>query len=396
LSRDPLGVSVVILNFNGRAHLDACLNSLRESRYPRNRLETLVVDNGSRDGSPDFLRSRHPEVRVLPLGENLGYARAMNRGVAAAAHDVLVFLNNDTRQDSGWLEPLVDVVASGEADAASSKMLGMDGRTVNFAGGGANFHGIAFQRGMGEPDGEVHSKRGPTLFACGAAMAIRREVFRDAGGFDEDFFAYYEDVDLGWRLWVLGKTVEFVPESRVFHHHSATSLRVPIHKLRVLHLRNPLYTIAKNYDDASFRRIWPAALLLSIQRGLYLARLDPAGFRIGSAPDGALDASLLASLFGRASEPRGDEPVPLPRVAASDWIAYRDLLVGFPDLVEKRRRIQERRRRPDSEILPLFVDPFWAVEQEPGYRELQRSLERFFGVDDLFPGFPKRDRGPAW
>ncbi|MBI1849059.1 MAG: glycosyltransferase family 2 protein [Planctomycetes bacterium] len=396
MSRDPAGVSVIILNFNGRSHLETCLASLSDVHYPRHRLEVLLVDNGSRDGSVEWVRSRFPSVRLLALGENLGYARAMNRGVTAASHEVLAFLNNDTRQDPGWLEPLVDAVASGESDAASAKLFDIDGKTVHFAGGGANFHGIAFQRGMGDPDSDAYSKRRPTLFACGAAMAIRRDVFREAGGFDEDFFAYYEDVDLGWRLWVLGRRILLIPESRVYHHHSATSLRIPIHKLRVLHLRNPLFMVAKNYDDESFRRVWPAALLLSIQRGLYLAHLSPEGFRIGSAPDGALDSSKIRALFGQSAEPRGDEPVPLPRVAASDWIAYGDLLAGFPALIDKRRRIQVSRRRPDAEILPLFVDPFWAVEQHPGYLQLQRTVESCFGIDALFPGHEKRDRGPSY
>ncbi len=388
------GVSVVILNFNGRSHLETCLGSLESTRYPRERLEVILVDNGSRDDSLALVRSRFPNARVIELRENLGYARAMNRGAAAATHETLAFLNNDTRVDPDWLDPLVDAIASGEADAAGSKLYGIDGKTVHFAGGGTNFHGIAFQRGMGQPDCPAFSQRRPTLFACGAAMAIRRDVFREALGFDEPFFAYYEDVDLGWRLWVLGRRVLFIPESRVQHHHSATSLRIPIHKLRVLHLRNPLYLIAKNYDDESLRRVWPAALLLSLRRSLYLAGLSAEGFRIGSAPDGSLDPSRLQAILGRKAEPRGDEPVALPRLAASDWIAYGDLLDHLPALLLERKRIQARRRRPDSEILPLFVDPFWAVEDRADYRVLQRSLEEGFGIDELFPGFPKRDRGP--
>ncbi|MBI1851924.1 MAG: glycosyltransferase family 2 protein [Planctomycetes bacterium] len=397
-------VSVVVPNFNGRSHLELCLASLAATQYPEARLEILVVDNGSRDGSCEFIRQRFPRVRLIPLAENVGYSPAANLGAQHATGEILAFLNNDTRVEPSWLAPLVDVLASGEADAASPKLMSGDGGQVHFAGGGANFHGIAFQRGMGEPDSEIYSQHRSTLYACGAAEAIRRDVFFEAGGFDSDFFAYYEDLDLGWRLWVLGKRVVFVPDSRVWHRHSATSRRIPVHKVRVLHLRNPLYAVFKNYDDESLRRVWPAAMTLTVRRSLYLSSLDRESFRIGSGLDGALEPaehalattrSKFSSAVRGESSPHPEETVTIPALAASDWVGYGDFLAHFPRLVEKRRAIQSRRRRPDSEILPLFLDPFWAVEQGDDYLFLQRSLESLFEVDALFPNARKSDRGPV-
>jgi GT2 family glycosyltransferase len=398
-------VSVIIPNFNGRVQLEKCVGSLEHSRRPGAALEILVVDNGSRDDSVAFLEARFPAVRIVELPENVGYSPAANLGARDASNEILVFLNNDTWVERDWLEPLVDAIAAGEADAASAKLLGEQDHTIDFAGGGSNFHGVAFELGLGEPDGEQWSRRGPTLFACGAAEAIRRDTFLEAGGFDSDFFAYYEDFDLGWRLWVLGKKVLYVPESRVHHSHSATSHRIPVHKKRVLHFRNPLYSVIKNYDDESLRRVLPAAVMLNVRRSHFLADIDPLPFRIGSAPDGSHDRDdeplAGAASKGVSASPNlaggrdPDETIPFPRIAASDWIAWEDLLGGFPRLLKERQKIQSRRRRPDSEILPLFVDPFRAVEQGSEYLELQRTLESLFGIDALFPAFEKRPAGPS-
>ena len=111
-------------------------------------------------------------------------------------------------------------------------------------------------------------------------MLINREIFLKVGGFDEDYFAYYEDVDLGWRLWILGYKVLYIPTSIAYHHHSLTSKRIEIEKLRVFHIRNPLYTIIKNYNQNVLGKFLSAALLLSIKRTLLLARIKDSSFRI--------------------------------------------------------------------------------------------------------------------
>ena len=242
-------VSILVLNWNGRSHLERCLGSLESVEYPRERLRVRVLDNGSVDDSIEFVRSRFPSVEVEGFGRNLGYAAAMNRGVASSPSEIVVFLNNDTRVEPGFLTPLVRPIQEGRCACTAGKILSWDGGEVHFGGGGTNFHGIAFQDGMGSRDDGRFDTAKETLFGCGASMAIRRETFLDAGGFDEGFFAYYEDVDLGWRLWVLGERVLFVPESRVYHHHSATSVHVDLHKVRVLHIRNPIRMIVKNYGD---------------------------------------------------------------------------------------------------------------------------------------------------
>jgi GT2 family glycosyltransferase len=373
-------VTVIVLNLNGRDHLRPCLSSLGELDYPRDRLEVLLVDNGSRDDSVAVARREFPWVRVLPFRENQGFCRGINLGVREASTPFVAFLNNDTRVDPRWLAELVAPVVSGRADATGSRILSWEGDLVHFAGGGSNFHGIAFQVGMNGKDQAAFRKEGPTLFPCGAAMLLRKELFLEAGGFDEDFFAFYEDVDFGWRLWLLGHTVLYVPGSVVYHRHSATASRVGIQRLRVLHVRNPLYMIFKNYEEPNLRRVLPAALLLSLKRTAYLAGVPEEDFRIERMGEPRKDRGLLFRRNGA-----GREEASVPKVALADLIAYTDFARNLPALVRKREAIQTRRVRPDREILPLFVNPMWAVEEPEEYSALQEELVRFLGLADLFP-----------
>lgn len=369
-------VTVVVLNFNGREHLGPCLESLDALDYPRERLHVLVVDNASVDDSLAFLARAHPSIPVLRNDANLGFSAAMNRAVEAAETPFIALLNNDARVDGAWLRELIEPVVAGDADCAGSRLVSWDGSQTLFEGGGCNFHGIGFQSGLQAPSGDRGSP--DILFACGAALAMRRDRFLDAGGFDEDYFAYYEDVDFGWRLWLLGHRVVLAPRSIVYHQHSATASRVPIHKLRVLHVRNPIWTILKNYEHASLVRTLPAALMLSLARTSYLANVDVADYRIaGEAPTPAPKRRW----WRRGVDA---ESTTVPKVALSDIVAYRDVTVGLERFLEKRAALQARRQRSDVEIAPLFRDPLWSAESADEYRRLQATLVDFFGVADAF------------
>lgn len=377
-------VGVVVLNFNGKQHLDRCLSSIEAQHYPRSKVQILLVDNDSTDGSVDHVRRRFGDVRIEVNPGNLGYAAAINRAVRGLDTPYIALLNNDACADEVWLERLVEPLLARPACAVTaSKVLSWDGKTVHFAGGGCNFHGIGFQVGQGEKHGPEHEKGGATLFGCGAAMAFRRDVFLDLGGFDESYFAYYEDVDFGWRCWVTGHEVLYVPGSMVRHHHSATSVRIPIFKLRVLHQRNPLLTIFKNFDDANLARALPAALLVSLKRTWYLSGLDSGPFRIG--PKDHHQAPLVehgSAVPGQRVEEGAVQSVPM--VALADLVAFDDLTSGFEALVKRRRAVQGRRERPDREILPLFLRPFWEVEAHASFSPMLRSVIGFFGLDEVF------------
>jgi len=384
-------VAIVILNYNGRHHLQPCFESLLALDYPRERWRVVLVDNGSVDGSLEEVRRSFAWVTLLDNDENVGFSAGCNQGAAEAGEaEVLVFLNNDMRVDRGFLRALVAPLAAGDSDCVTGKLLSWDGKRVNSAGGGMNFHGIGIQLGYEEAPAPEHDRAGPTLFACGGAMAIDAGVFAECGGFDEDFFAYYEDVDLGWRLWVMGFTVSYAPDAVCYHHHSSTSRAFPLESVRLLQVRNPLLACVKNYDDANLARILPAALGLAVRRaGLLVGVEDERPFRIENAQ--ARRTNALGKWRERARR-RVAQRVSVRREAVADLLGVNDLLGDWGHWMQRRAEVQSRRRRPDTEIFGLFQRPLWCIERDASYAELHRGLTEFLGIDELFDG--RDDHGP--
>lgn len=378
-------VSIVILNYNGRHHLAGCFGSLAALDYPKDRLEVILIDNGSDDGSVAEMREAHAWVRLIENERNLGFTGGCNQGAQAARDaELLVFLNNDMRVEPRWLAELVAPIVRGECHATTAKMYSWDGKLINSVGGGMNFHGIGIQSGYLEVPGPEHDVPRKTLFACGGAMAIQASVFHAVGGFDPEFFAYYEDVDLGWRLWIEGYAIHYAPKAICYHHHSSTSRTFPPETIRVLQVRNPLYSCFKNYDDEHLRRVLPAMLALATRRMLLISGIpSDRPFRI---EDVDLDRpGALGKFLDKAK--RGFDPdMVLRRNAGADLIAINDLLGNWDHWMERRAQVQSRRRRPDSEIFPLFIRPMWCVEDEGAYRALHAGLGRFLGLDAMFEG----------
>jgi len=392
-------VSIVILNWNGRHHLEPCFSTLRRLDYPEDRFEVVLVDNGSDDGSQQEARSKHSWVRLVENDRNVGFSAGCNQGATVAAEgdldpEVLVFLNNDIHVDEGFLRELVAPVVRGEAVATTAKMMSWDGKVLNSAAGGMNFHGIGIQRGyLRDPDPKYDQPR-KTLFACGGAMAMDREAYFDVGGFDEEFFAYYEDVDLGWRTWVHGHEVRYVPSALCYHHHSSTSGRVPVERLRLLQIRNPQLACVKNYDDENLRRVLPAILGLAVRRAFMNSALpDVERYRIEAM--GTLGSEGAGPRFLRKLRKNVRTHDDVGRVAIADLVGMNDLLGRWDHWMERRKAVQDRRARPDSEILPLFLRPMWCIEGEPAYRELHEGLGDFLGLNELFDGLTTMDDEPG-
>jgi GT2 family glycosyltransferase len=386
-------VAIIILNYNGSHHLKGCFDSLTELDYPKDRLEVILIDNGSDDGSQQEMRDSHQWVRLIENERNIGFSGGCNQGAAASRDsEVHVFLNNDMRVEPRWLAELVAPIVRGECQATSAKMFSWDGKLINSVGGGMNFHGIGIQTGYMELPGPEHDVPRKTLFACGGAMAIDAQVFREVGGFDQEFFAYYEDVDLGWRLWILGHSIHYVPSAVCYHHHSSTSRTFPPETIRVLQVRNPLYACFKNYDDENLRRVLPAMLALSTRRMLLISGIpSDRPFRI---EDVDLDRpGALGKILDKAK--RGFDPeMTLRRNAGADLIAINDLLGNWDHWMARREQVQRARRRADSEIFPLFMNPMWCIEDESAYRSLHAGMAKFLGIDELFRGLSVDGRDP--
>jgi GT2 family glycosyltransferase len=390
--------AIVILNYEGLRHLDGCFASLRALDYPAGRFEVVLVDNGSTDGSQAAVRERHPWVRLVENSENRGFAAACNQGAAQVGAEVVVFLNNDMRVEPGWLRELVAPLARGECRMTTAKMLSWDGKLINSAGGGVNFHGIGIQHGYLREPAPEHDVPRKSLFACGGAMASERATFLELGGFDEEFFAYYEDVDLGWRAWVAGHEVHYAPKAVCYHHHSSTSKTFPLETVRLLQVRNPLLACVKNYDDANLARVLPALLGLFLRRMLLVSGIaDDAPYRIQRVPRGQTRAragesdwrrflrGALAGVLGKAGvlDPARTE---VTKVLAADLIGANDLLGNWEHWMRRRSEVQSRRRRADQEVFRLFLKPMWCIEDDPAYRALHAGLARLTGVAELFAG----------
>lgn len=244
-------VSVIIPNWNGAAHLPACLDALRGQTFTS--FETIVVDNGSQDGSLSLLFSQYPEVRVTALPRNVGFAGGCNVGLQAATGDILVILNNDTEAAPGWLAELIaSLERCPEAGMATPKVLLWDDRTrLHTTGDYVRTNGIPDSRGVWERDEGQFDRQQYVFGASGVGPAYRRAMLEDIGLYDADFFSYCEDVDLSWRAQLAGYRCVYAPQSVLYHKVSATGKGV----LRSFYVaRNTIWVLVKNMPSGLWRR----------------------------------------------------------------------------------------------------------------------------------------------
>ncbi len=224
-------ISVLIVNWNGRHFLNECLGALRRQTFRD--FETILVDNASTDGSSDYVRSCFPEVRLVQLDENVGFASGNIAGYDQACGQLIALLNNDTEADPNWLEELKR--ASRDFPKVSTfacKMLHFDQRDrIENCGFGLTAAGLAVDLGRDEADGPDWVDPRPIFGACGGAVAYRRSMLEDVGFFDPDFFMNYEDVDLAFRAQLRGYACTLIPTAIVYHRYGATRKKFPARQL---------------------------------------------------------------------------------------------------------------------------------------------------------------------
>lgn len=239
-------ISIVIPNWNGKRFLADCLDSIRKQTHPK--IETIIVDNGSRDGSVEFLRENYPEVKLITFDVNTGFAPAVNAGIRAATGYYIALLNNDTIVEPLWVEELVKALDEHpEVGSVGCKMLSYEDQTIlDGVGDGYRRGGLPGRIGHREKDEGRFDKQRYILGACGGAAMYRRELFDDIGLFDDDYFAYLEDVDLGLRAQSAGYKCLYVPTSRVYHLGCGTTGSGYSPLVVKLSSQNNLNTIVKN------------------------------------------------------------------------------------------------------------------------------------------------------
>lgn len=360
-------VDVIIVSWNGREDtlraVDTVLAQIGSGSKQVPDARVTVIDNGSSDGTWEAMLSRGEKVRCVRLASNRGFTGGIAAGVEISDAEMLLLLNNDAVPEPGWLASMVESLASADDDviASSGRILSYDGDRIDFVGGAMTFDGHAFQRDFRRPVGSVQEPgRGDELlFACGGNMIVRRRPFVDLGGFDDDYFAYLEDVDFGWRAWLSGMRIVFEPGGLVRHRSSATSDRLGNFERGVLFERNALQTAMKNYDDDLLREIaGPIFLTLLHRTHRYVVDRNPGASALTKpAFEGELSpvkargrlGRFLDRLRGRPDATVIEDPLTIMQFRAVDWF-----LRNRDHVMAKRRAVQARRRRTDEEIFSRF------------------------------------------
>ena len=383
-------VSVVLVNYRGADDTIASLRAFDDIDWPPERLELIVVDNDSGDGSVERIRAAVPAATVIDAGANTGFAGGCNLGATCATGEYLGFINNDARPHVQWVAA---AVAAFEADPAvasvASKVLDWDGKLIDYVDGSLTWFGMGYKREVERPDTGEFDVAKDVLFGTGAAMFVRSSLYRDVGGFDERFFMFYEDVDLGWRLNLLGHRVRYVPTSIAYHKHHVTMNKFGNFRESYLLERNALLAMYKNYDDVSLAKALPAAMALAVRRAIARTGLDPSSLDLQRSPGGD-DVGTLE----------------VPKLALSGAFAIDYFVDQLPSLQVSRRDLQGRRRRSDRELFPLFREAIEPAYGMPSYLAAHEVLTEAFGIVEHFTsrhrilvvtGEPLLDRmaGPA-
>lgn len=246
---------VIIPNWNGRELLGDCLDSLNKQTF-RN-FEIVVVDNGSSDGSVEFLSKNYPGVKVTVLKRNFGFARAINEGVKKVRSKYVVFLNNDAVVDKRWLEELIKCAElHPEVVSVNPKILNFyDRKKIDGVGISINEIGQARSIGFKEKDHGQYKDEMYIFGVTGGASLFKREQFISLGMFDENFFMYFEEVDFAWRAQFAGFKSIYDPKAVVYHKHQASSKKLPTKK-EYWFFKNMTIAVIKNFPRGVLLKRW--------------------------------------------------------------------------------------------------------------------------------------------
>lgn len=246
--------SIIIVTYNHREYLDACLKSVLKQDYPH---EIILVDNCSQDGTVSFVREHFPEVTVVESPDNRGYGAGNNLGVKSARGEYVVILNPDTVVEEGWLSSLLSPLKRQPKVITTSKILLYDGLAINTCGNINTITGLTFTRGLGaDPSSfaDVEEVSG----VSGACFAMRRGDYLDLGGFDENFFLYNEDSELSWRAHIRDYRILYVPTSVVRHDY-----QLSVSPEKIYFLEKGRYMILKKYFSRRDLLLFSPSLLIA-------------------------------------------------------------------------------------------------------------------------------------
>ncbi|MDQ2791112.1 MAG: glycosyltransferase [Actinomycetota bacterium] len=363
-------VSVIVVNYRGAEHSVTCLRALRdELDWPAEALELICVDNASGDGSAQRIAAAVPQARLIRSATNTGFAGGCNLGVAHATGEIVAFLNSDARPHRDWVRAAVNVLqAEPDVAAVASKVLDWDGERIDYVDGGLTWYGMGYKPHIGKLDDGAHDTARDVLFGTGAALLARREVFERVGGFDERFFMFCEDVDLGWRLNLRGYRVRYEPASIAYHRHHASLHGADPARETYLLERNALAALYKNVSDETLATVLPAALALAVRRATARGDCDP------------------TELEMTRREPAAETPGPMavPRVTMAGIYAIDRFVEMLPALATSRRVEQAARVRTDADLLPLMRNALERTSPEVPYLLAHDSIVEALGVTQVY------------
>ena len=311
-------ISVIIVNWNGKHFLDACLGALRRQTFRD--FEAILVDNGSTDGSAEFVRTHFPEIQLLPLDDNRGFTGGNIAGYELATGELIALLNNDTEAHPAWLEQIARAgLQFPHAGSFASKMMYFDKRDrIENCGFSVGSSCTTEDLGRDQTDGPRWCQPGPVFGACGGAVAYRRSMLDDVGFLDPDFFMVYEDVDLSFRAQLRGYSCIYIPTAIMFHRYRATLKTKPSHQV-FYSQRNIEFVYFKNMPMGLILRTCLQRFLYEIAAFIYFTKLG----------------SGLAFLKAKS-----------------------DVIRHLPSLWHKRRQIQANRSIADEQLLALMTSTF--------------------------------------
>jgi GT2 family glycosyltransferase len=329
-------ISVVIVTWNGRRFLEPCLRALE--RQEGARAEVVLVDNGSTDGTTAFVRSAFPDVRIVRLEENRGFAGGNNAGAREARGDYLAFLNNDTEADPNWLAELrggIDL-SSGFSLVTSRIVYMHDPSVIDSAGDGLFRAGAAFKWHHGERV-ETAERSAEVFGVCGAACLMPKAVFDELGGFDSDFFASHEDVDLSYRARLRGYRCRYVPSAVVRHHGSATL--GTISPFAVFHgQRNLEWVYFKNTPASLLVRTLLSHVLYDVAAAMHFARLGRLGSFVKAKGAAIAGLSKVISKRGHIQKMRTTDVADIEPHLERSWLTTKIREKKFDTTLAEGRR----------------------------------------------------------
>ena len=310
-------VSIIVVNWNGERFLKDCLSALSSQSYVN--CEIILVDNGSSDNSVRFTRDNFPAVKIVKLTENKGFTGGNAAGLEVAQGAYIGLINNDARPDQTWLENLIQPMLQDRTiGVCASKLIFENPRVLNSAGDGLTTAGVGFNRGLGQSASQFDMPE-PVFGACGAAVLYRRRMLDEIGFLDEDFFLYDEDTDLNFRAQLAGWKCVYVPTAVAYHVANATAKRLS--DLHVYyHTRNLEFVWMKNMPFGLTIRFAHHKVIQELGSFCYLC--------------------LRHGKWG-----------PFLR-------AKRDALRMLPLMLEKRKKIQTRRRVPNRYVRSILTSMF--------------------------------------